>query len=162
MAKCPCGSKKSYKKCCGPVISGSKNAETAEALMKARYTAYVNTEIDFLYNTISNSQKKDFKRQDAIDWSQNSKWEGLEILETKDGGPDDEKGTVEFIASFKQNDDDIRHHEIATFEKIGGNWTFMNGKTPKAKQARRESPKIGRNEPCPCGSGKKYKKCCGR
>jgi preprotein translocase subunit SecA len=26
---------------------------------------------------------------------------------------------------------------------------------------RRESPKVGRNDPCPCGSGKKYKKCCG-
>jgi preprotein translocase subunit SecA len=28
--------------------------------------------------------------------------------------------------------------------------------------ARRESPKVGRNDPCPCGSGKKYKNCCGR
>jgi preprotein translocase subunit SecA len=27
---------------------------------------------------------------------------------------------------------------------------------------RREAPKVGRNDPCPCGSGKKYKKCCGR
>lgn len=26
----------------------------------------------------------------------------------------------------------------------------------------RETKKIGRNDPCPCGSGKKYKKCCGR
>jgi preprotein translocase subunit SecA len=26
----------------------------------------------------------------------------------------------------------------------------------------RPTPKTGRNEPCPCGSGKKYKKCCGR
>ncbi|MGI9086801.1 MAG: SEC-C metal-binding domain-containing protein, partial [Chthoniobacterales bacterium] len=27
---------------------------------------------------------------------------------------------------------------------------------------RREIPKVGRNEPCPCGSGKKFKNCCGR
>ncbi|TAM83683.1 MAG: hypothetical protein EPN47_04920 [Acidobacteria bacterium] len=27
---------------------------------------------------------------------------------------------------------------------------------------RRSQPKIGRNQPCPCGSGKKFKKCCGR
>jgi preprotein translocase subunit SecA len=26
----------------------------------------------------------------------------------------------------------------------------------------REAPKVGRNDPCPCGSGKKYKKCCGQ
>jgi preprotein translocase subunit SecA len=32
----------------------------------------------------------------------------------------------------------------------------------KVKQIRLESPKVGRNEPCPCGSGKKYKKCCGK
>jgi SWIM/SEC-C metal-binding protein len=31
--------------------------------------------------------------------------------------------------------------------------------TPKPAKAEK---KIGRNEPCPCGSGKKYKKCCGR
>jgi preprotein translocase subunit SecA len=27
---------------------------------------------------------------------------------------------------------------------------------------RRTAPKVGRNDPCPCGSGKKYKQCCGR
>jgi len=32
----------------------------------------------------------------------------------------------------------------------------------KVKQIKLDQPKIGRNQPCPCGSGKKYKKCCGR
>jgi preprotein translocase subunit SecA len=36
------------------------------------------------------------------------------------------------------------------------------GELVKAAPARRENKKVGRNEPCPCGSGKKYKKCCGR
>ena len=31
----------------------------------------------------------------------------------------------------------------------------------KVKQIVRETVKVGRNDPCPCGSGKKYKKCCG-
>ena len=31
----------------------------------------------------------------------------------------------------------------------------------KVKQIRLERPKVGRNEPCPCGSGKKFKYCCG-
>jgi preprotein translocase subunit SecA len=31
----------------------------------------------------------------------------------------------------------------------------------KPAPVRREGRKIGRNEPCPCGSGKKYKRCCG-
>ena len=33
---------------------------------------------------------------------------------------------------------------------------------PVSRTYVRETPKIGRNDPCPCGSGKKYKKCCGR
>lgn len=43
-------------------------------------------------------------------------------------------------------------------------WDMMEGKMPKAdvETYRREQPKIGRNDPCPCGSGKKYKKCCGK
>jgi preprotein translocase subunit SecA len=35
------------------------------------------------------------------------------------------------------------------------------GETVRAKPIVREAPKVGRNDPCPCGSGKKYKKCCG-
>lgn len=162
MEKCPCGSDKTYDTCCLPVIKGSKDADTAEALMRARYSAFVKTEIDFLYNTISAAQQRDFSYEDAADWSENSVWEGLDIIETIDGGPDDEKGTVEFIARFIQDDQEIRHHELASFEKIDGKWIFMDGVVPKPKQVIRETPKVGRNEPCPCGSGKKYKKCCGK
>jgi SEC-C motif domain protein len=162
MEKCPCGSDKPYDKCCQPVIQDSVSAATAEELMRARYSAFVKTEIDFLYNTVSPAQQSDFSYEDATDWSENSEWQGLEIIDTVDGGPDDDKGTVEFIASFKQDDEEIRHHELASFEKIDGKWIFMDGIVPKPKQVRRETPKVGRNEPCPCGSGKKFKKCCGK
>jgi preprotein translocase subunit SecA len=37
-----------------------------------------------------------------------------------------------------------------------------NGEYAIDLPARRSGPKVGRNEPCPCGSGKKYKNCCGR
>ena len=87
---------------------------------------------------------------------------GLEIVETTEGGPDDDTGTVEFIAKFKQNGQEIKHHELASFEKIDGKWIFMDGEVPKPKQVIRETQKVGRNEPCPCGSGKKFKKCCGK
>jgi hypothetical protein len=32
---------------------------------------------------------------------------------------------------------------------------------PRTMPVRRDGKKVGRNDPCPCGSGKKYKKCCG-
>ncbi len=162
MEKCPCGSDKTYEECCQPVIQGTKDAETAEALMRSRYSAFVNAEIDYLYNTVSADQQSDFNHADTEDWAKNSDWQGLEILETADGGPDDETGTVEFVAKFKQNGQLVRHHELASFEKIDGKWIFMDGEVPKPRQVIREAPKVGRNEPCPCGSGKKFKKCCGK
>ncbi|MGY8718810.1 MAG: SEC-C metal-binding domain-containing protein [Verrucomicrobiia bacterium] len=52
-------------------------------------------------------------------------------------------------------------HEKSEFELIDGNWIFS--KTLREGPApAKAAPKIGRNDPCPCGSGKKYKKCCGR
>ena len=162
MEICPCGSERSYDQCCMPLIEGRQNAETAEALMRARYSAYVKSEIDYLYDTIPPEQQKNFSREDATDWSENSQWEGLEIVETIGGGPDDETGTVDFIARFRQKGEKIDHHESARFSKINGRWYFIEGSAPKPKQVIRQGPKIGRNAPCPCGSGKKYKKCCGR
>ena len=38
----------------------------------------------------------------------------------------------------------------------------QNGDVPKVETYVHEGPRIGRNDPCPCGSGKKYKKCCGK
>ena len=90
MEKCPCGSGKLYDECCQPVIQGTRDADTAESLMRARYSAFVKTDIDFLYNTVSTDQQKDFNYKEATDWSRNSEWRGLEILETIEGGPDDE------------------------------------------------------------------------
>ena len=162
MEKCPCGSELTYEECCKPLIDGTQQAETAEALMRSRYSAFVKTEIDYIYNTVSPEQQKDFKREDVTVWSKDSEWEGLEILNTSEGGQDDEAGTVEFIARFRQDGKLIEHHELARFEKIDNQWLFVDGSTPKPKPVKRENPKIGRNAPCPCGSGKKYKKCCGR
>jgi SEC-C motif-containing protein len=53
------------------------------------------------------------------------------------------------------------HHEVAEFKKEEGTWFFVDGHAPKYEQVKRQGAKIGRNAPCPCGSGKKYKKCCG-
>jgi SEC-C motif-containing protein len=44
--------------------------------------------------------------------------------------------------------------------KEDGRWLFKEAEVPEHETVRREAPKVGRNDPCPCGSGKKYKKCC--
>lgn len=162
METCPCGSELTYADCCEPLITGEKPASTAEALMRSRYTAYVNTEIDYIHETIHPKRRGTFNRAEATAWSKNSEWESLEIMETADGGPGDQAGTVEFTARFKEKGKLVIHHELASFVKSDDRWYFMDASAPKPVQSVRQGPKIGRNDPCPCESGKKYKKCCGR
>jgi SEC-C motif domain protein len=71
------------------------------------------------------------------------------------------EGTVEFVASYSRNDETVEHHEMAVFRKEGEAWTFVDGRILN-QPFRREQPKISRNALCPCGSGRKYKKCCGQ
>ena len=70
------------------------------------------------------------------------------------------EGEVEFICRFNQNGEEQVLHERSRFRRDEGTWRFVDGQLVKAKPLRRESPKVGRNDPCPCGSGKKFKKCC--
>jgi len=161
METCPCGSGKAFSECCESLIQGGEDAQTAEALMRSRYTAHVKLDFDYVHDTLHPSKRKEEDRKGA-DWSKNFEWQSLEVVRTEAGGPDDETGIVEFIAKYRKKGTAYAHHEIAEFAKEEGRWYFVDGETPKTVQSIRKSPKIGRNAPCPCGSGKKYKKCCGR
>lgn len=161
MTQCPCGSTRTFGECCEPIITGAASAPTAEALMRARYSAYTMAHIDFIENTIHSSARTDFDRESARKWAEQSQWHGLEILNVTGGKEEDAEGTVEFIATYSQNDEKVEHHEIAAFRKDSGAWAFVDGRITH-RPFRRDQPKIGRNDPCSCGSGKKYKKCCGQ
>lgn len=157
MDKCPCGSGKTYADCCERYISGTKLAPGPEELMRARYTAYVKKEIDFIVDTHNPATISSLDRDSVVQWAEESEWLGLEIMRSETNG---NEGTVEFVAKFKQEGVDYDHHEISSFVKTDDEWFFDDGYTPSATVVR-DKPKVGRNEPCPCGSGKKYKKCCG-
>jgi SEC-C motif-containing protein len=158
---CPCGSQKPFSECCGPALSGASQPATPEALMRSRYTAFAMHDVDYIYKTIAPDHRKEFDRQGIEVWSRESEWMGLDIISTSKGGPGDDTGTVEFSARYKEKGEDRRHDELATFVKIDGRWYFEDGQMPGVKTVRNEGPKVGRNDPCPCGSGKKYKKCHG-
>jgi SEC-C motif-containing protein len=90
-----------------------------------------------------------------------SEWLGLEIVSTDRGGEGDDTGTVEFIARYRAEGAEQRHHERSTFGRDGdGRWIFTDGVPVKPEPVRRQAT-AGRNDPCPCGSGKKYKRCHG-
>lgn len=157
---CPCGRGKSYAECCEPVILGIRSAQTAEELLRSRYAAYVKTEVDYIIETTLPQKREQIDRNGVRKWSTGTDWQQLEILNTRNGGSQDTEGSVEFIAHFKTKGAESRHHEIGSFKKIDGKWYFDDSEFPPQKQFVRPEPKIKRNNPCPCGSGKKYKKCC--
>jgi SEC-C motif-containing protein len=161
MELCPCGTNIAYDECCGPVIRGERRADTAEKLMRSRYSAYVKKEIPYLRDSLHPDHRADFDEKSTRTWAENAEWYGLEIVRTVSGGPEDNDGEVEFIARFSDHGTKREHHELARFGRIDSNWYFVSGDSAGQKQVVRTEPKIGRNDPCPCGSGKKYKKCCG-
>lgn len=160
--KCPCGSGKEYGACCAPIIKGKMQAATAEALMRARYTSYVVGAIDFIIDTCDRGENvPDIDRRATEDWSRESTWHGLKVLRCEKGDEADDEGVVEFEADYTLHGMRDRHHETATFKRVDGKWLYETGAL-KTETVRRDGKKIGRNDPCPCGSGKKYKHCCGK
>lgn len=160
MKKCACCSGREYADCCEPIISGRSKAGTGVELMRARYTAYTLADIDFLYKSSGPQVRKEFDEKSSREWAEKATWGGLEILATEGCEEGDDAGTVEFVARYSMEGTEFRHRELAEFERVKGDWRFMDGVVKGPDPHRREAPKVGRNSSCPCGSGKKYKKCC--
>ncbi len=163
MSECPCGSGLDFNKCCEPYLSGQRKPSTAEQTMRARYTAYTRADMAFIASTLHPEAREDHDEESARRWAEGSQWLGLEIRATEDGGDGDDEGAVEFVARYRDAKGMLQsHHELSLFTRVDGEWRFRDSRSPPQEQVRREAPKVGRNDPCSCGSGKKYKKCCGR
>jgi SEC-C motif-containing protein len=158
---CPCGSGHDYDACCGPLIEGTLKAPTPEALMRSRYTAFTQQAMPYIEETLHPSQRHDYDAAGSAKWARESEWQGLEIVNVSADPENANRSSVEFKAHYRINGALQVHHELAEFRKTGDTWYFFDGKMVGAGQFRRETPKVGRNDPCPCGSGRKYKKCCG-
>ena len=153
--ECTCGSGEEFSNCCGPIINGSEQAPTPERLMRARYSAYATGAISFLEKSTHSKTRKHFDPEGAERWSRDSRWHGLTILAVDSFLPN--RAHVNFEARFDDKSGEaVIHRERSLFEREDEEWRFVSGGAIPVT-----SQKIGRNEPCPCGSGKKYKKCCG-
>lgn len=125
--------------------------------MRSRFTAYTQRNVDYLLATWDAD-----KRPVNIDFSkETAEWQKLQILSSKKGGAQDNKGIVEFKAFYRQDGMDYFMHEISRFTKKGQDWLYLGG-IIKATGKVEFCLSTGRNTPCACGSGKKFKHCCGR
>jgi len=159
MGPCFCGSKKAFELCCGPVIAGSP-APTAEALMRSRYAAFVVGDLDYLQKTSAGEAALKFNRAELALSLPDTQWLGLEIIATEAGQPGDNRGSVTFKARFRENGRLHVQGERSEFRRVGGEWRYVSGEAD-ARPDPAAMARAGRNDPCPCGSGKKFKKCHG-
>jgi len=148
-AVCPCGSGLVLAGCCGRYIEGL-SAPDAETLMRSRYTAYVLARHDYLFATWHPATRPEAGSMGGT----TLRWIGLQIVHAEAGGPADANGVVEFIASYVDRGKGKRLFERSHFVCEAGRWFYVDG------DCRVEV--IGRNDPCPCGSGRKFKQCCGK
>jgi SEC-C motif-containing protein len=125
--------------------------------MRARYSAYVKGDMAFLRQSLTSEGQAEFDEESAKQWSSRSTWKGLHVLGAEEKG---DEGVVRFKAYYELDGKAHEHHEVASFRREGGRWFFVEGRAGHQAPVVREEPKVGRNDPCPCGSGKKHKKCC--
>lgn len=151
---CYCLSKRLFEDCCQPIIEGQSPAATAQELMRSRYTAHALGNIDYLMDTWAHAGDL---RENTQQWVESHDWLGLQILHSRRGLKHHKDGTVEFIAYYRVKGAEAReaHHELSNFEQRDGKWFYIDGSTPEGAPK-----KTGRNDPCPCNSGKKFKRCC--
>ena len=123
---CPCGSKKAAKYCCQMYFSGKKKPETAEKLMRSRYTAFVQGNVDYLIATLHPDQRKTNDRKELSRSIEDTEWLGLTIINTTKGKQKDSTGIVEFEAIYRV-DEPRQLHERSQFIKIHAHWFYVDG-----------------------------------
>jgi SEC-C motif domain protein len=148
--KCPCNSNKQFVDCCEPILQNLGNAKTAEQLMRSRYTAFTLADNEYLMKSwAAETRPEDIHAEDD-----RIQWLKLQVEECEQGGLEDKTGIVTFTASFLSSGHLCKLHEKSNFIKEKDTWYYLDGKSES------DTSKVGRNAPCPCGSGKKYKRCC--
>ncbi|MGC3964201.1 MAG: YchJ family metal-binding protein [Rhodocyclaceae bacterium] len=116
---CPCGSGRTYARCCGPIHQGEA-ATTAEALMRSRYSAYALGLTDYVAATWhASTRPTDIAPDNTV------KWIGLKVVRAPQA--EGNASVVEFIARYKIDGRAYRMHEISRFVREDGRWFYVDG-----------------------------------
>lgn len=119
---CPCGTGQTYAGCCRALHQQQRLAESAVELMRSRYSAYVLRVDDHVFRTWHPRT-----RPEDVTTSPSLRWEGLTVVETQNGGRDDDRGTVEFVARWSTGGERGAIHERSRFERRAGRWFYVDG-----------------------------------
>jgi SEC-C motif-containing protein len=141
------------------VLKQERSAETAEALMRSRFTAHAIGDYRHLHRTYLPTSRQPYVEEEK---GGDVRWTRL-VVHAHEPGAKPGTAFVDFSAYFEDGaGGEQPMHEKSEFSQIGGQWYFARTVRSGPAPVKSTAPKVGRNEPCPCGSGKKFKHCCGR
>lgn len=150
---CPCKSGLTYQACCQPFHQKMQFPDNCEQLMRSRFSGFVLQLGDYLFETYHSEYRGTLTASQLAE--KTVEWKHLQIIATETSR---DVGFVEFKAWFINDGQLACHHERSNFVKLQKQWLYCDG----IFYPEQKSGKIARNDPCPCGSGKKYKKCCAK
>ncbi|QBY03015.1 hypothetical protein E2K93_00900 [Thalassotalea sp. HSM 43] len=152
---CPCGSQQELDHCCQAIITGAKQANTAEQLMRSRFTAYALGDSKYVANTYAAAKQAENSEADIKAWMDETVWLSLNVEQTD--YTDNTYHYVQFVVRYLHGEQLCEMRENSRFLQENGSWRYLDGDIINHDVVKT----IGRNEPCPCLSGKKFKRCHG-
>ena len=155
---CPCGRGSKFAECCEPILQQKRPAATAEELMRSRFTAHVARDFAHLHRTHLESSREPYVPDPEV---RATDWTRL-VIHAHEAGSKPDLAYVDFTAYFREGDKEQALHEKAEFQRIEGTWLYTRPVRQGPAPIKSTQSKVGRNDPCPCGSGKKYKQCHGK
>ncbi len=152
---CLCFSELPFEKCCQPILKGEQKAANAKILMRSRFTAYVLKDYSYIFNTYAEAQRLQLSVKVLSQSAQSTDWLSLQIINHR---AELTSAQVEFKAYYKVDSCFYVMHELSEFILENNSWRYTTGKMLESSG----EIKPERNSQCLCGSGKKFKKCCGK
>ncbi|KMT65361.1 YchJ family protein [Catenovulum maritimum] len=150
--KCPCNSEKPFSVCCEPYLTNKLKAENAEVLMRSRYTAYHQKHISYLVDTQHKSTHSEHIAEEIQAFADQAKFIKLTVIKHEVISLAQQR--VEFEARYIIENTLFTMREISNFTMENNLWYYLDG------QLNSKETKLSKNAVCPCGKGKKYKRCC--
>ena len=148
---CICGHEQIFESCCKPYIDGDKIAQSSETLMRSRYSAYAQGNAKYIFNTYAKDKQAENPVKEIAEFANSCQFIKLEIIDSQDQS---DTGYVKFKAHYLFGNLYCTLHEKSEFIKVEGAWFYLDGDIKDTPEV-----KLNRNDVCPCGSNKKFKKC---
>ena len=154
---CYCCADLPFSACCEPFLTHKKIPDTAEKLMRSRFSAYATKNFEYVLRTYAADKQANLNINTLAENAENIIWFALRIDDTNNIPlTSNATDTVTFTAFYFENKNIFQLHETSNFVVEDNQWRYYDGKLFDDCG----KIKYGRNLPCLCNSGKKFKQCC--